>query len=256
VVSVKGETGRPSDYWIESDIFFDRLKKTGIGKTALERTLRKLNPKKVATGKYNIIVENLAAGNLLRPFLSALYGSSLYQKNSFLTGKLNARVASDKLSFFDDPLRISGFGSRWFDNEGLKAIKREIVEQGILRNYFVDIYYGRKLNLRPTSGSTSNIVFKTGSRDLEGLVKSADKGILVTGFNGGNCNGATGDFSYGIEGFFIRNGEIIHPVNELNISGNMKDFWNTLVEVGNDPYLRSSNLTPSMLFEDTDVSGI
>lgn len=255
-VSVKDNKGRPSDYWGEYSIFFDKLIKTGIGKKALERALRKSNPEKVASGKYKIIVENIVAGNLLNPFISALYGSSMYQKNSFLTGKINTKVASDKLSFCDDPLIISGFGSRYFDNEGLKAVKRDVVEQGILRNYFIDTYYGRKLNLAPTSGSTSNLVFKTGSSGLEELVKSVDKGILVTGFNGGNCNGATGDFSYGIEGFYILKGKIIHPVSEMNISGNMKEFWNTLVEVGNDPYQYSSWLTPSLLFEDTDVSGI
>jgi len=255
-VSVKGESGRPSDFWGESSIFFNKLKKTGIGKTALERAIRKLNPKKVTSGKYKIIVENLVTGILMAPLISALNGSSLYQKNSFLIGKANTRVASEILTFYDDPLMISGYGSRCFDDEGLNAVKRVIVEQGILRNYFIDTYYGRKLNLKPTSGSTSNIVFKTGTRDLKSLVKSVDKGILVTGFNGGNCNGATGDFSYGIEGFFVKNGEILHPVNEINISGNMNEFWNTLTEVGNDPYLQSSNLTPSMLFEDTDVSGI
>jgi PmbA protein len=255
-VSVRGTTGKPSDYWGEYGIFFDKLRKAGIGRKALERALRKLNPKKAASGKYKIIVENIVAGNLLSPFISALYGSSMYQKNSFLIGKLNTRVASDKLSFHDDPLMISGFGSRFFDNEGLIAIKRDIVDQGILKNYFIDTYYGRKLNLQPTSGSTSNLVFKTGSSDLDALIKSVDKGIFITGFNGGNCNGATGDFSYGIEGFLIKDGEIIHPVNEMNISGNMKDFWNTLSETGNDPYLQSSNLTPSMLFEDADISGI
>ncbi|MBN2863045.1 MAG: TldD/PmbA family protein, partial [Bacteroidales bacterium] len=160
-VSVKGETGRPSDYWVEYSIFFDKLIKTGIGKTALERTLRKLNPKKIPSGKYDLVVENTVSGTLLNPFISALYGSSIYQKNSFLAGKANTKVASDILSFHDDPLIISGFGSRCFDNEGLNAIKRMVVENGILRNYFIDTYYGRKLNLQPTSGSTSNIIFKT-----------------------------------------------------------------------------------------------
>ena len=255
-VSVKDDKGRPSDYWGEYSIFYDRLKKTGIGKTAFERAIKKSNPKKIKSGKYKIIVENLVSGNLFNPFISALLGSSIYQKNSFLTGKVNTRVASDKFSFYDDPLMISGFGSRYFDNEGLRSVKRDIVEQGILRNYFIDTYYGRKLNLAPTSGSSSNIAFKTGTNDLDKLVTSVDKGILITGFNGGNCNGATGDFSYGIEGFYIEKGKIVHPVSEMNISGNMKDFWNTLVEVGNDPYMYSSRMTPSMLFVNTDVSGI
>jgi PmbA protein len=255
-VSVKGETGRPADYWGEYSIFFDKLIKTGIGKTALERTLRKLDPKKIASGKYQMVVDRLAAGNLIGPFVSALNGSSIYQKNSFLIGKVDKKVASDKLSFVDDPLMVSAFGSRHFDYEGLNAVKREIVENGILRNYYIGTYYGRKLDLKPTTGSTSNITFKTGDKDLNALVKSVNKGVLVTGFNGGNCNGSTGDFSYGIEGFLIEKGEIVHPVNEMNISGNMNDFWNTLVDIGNDPYLYSSFMTPSMLFDKTDFSGL
>ena len=122
-VSVKDDKGRPSDYWGEYSIFYDRLKKTGIGKTAFERAIRKSNPKKIRSGKYKIIVENLVSGNLLNPFISALLGSSIYQKNSFLTGKVNARVASDKFSFYDDPLMISGFGSRNFAYDGLRSIK-------------------------------------------------------------------------------------------------------------------------------------
>jgi PmbA protein len=255
-VSVKGEKGRPSDYWGEYSVFYDKLIKTGIGKTALERTIRKLDPKKITSGKYQMVVDRLVVSNLIGPFISALYGSSMYQKNSFLIGKANTKVASEKLSLEDDPLMITGWGSRHFDAEGLNAQKRTIVENGVLKNYYIGTYYGRKLDLKPTSLNPSNIVFKTGDKDLNGLVKSVSKGVLVTGFNGGNCNGSTGDFSYGIEGFLIEKGEIVHPVNEMNISGNMNDFWNTLAEVGNDPYLYSSYLTPSMLFDRTDFSGL
>ncbi|MEI6049188.1 MAG: TldD/PmbA family protein [Bacteroidota bacterium] len=255
-VSVKGETGRPSDYWGEYSIYFDKLIKTGVGKTALERTLKKLDPKKIPSGKYSMIVDRLVVQNLLEPFISALYGSSMYQKNSFLIGKANTKVASNKLTFFDDPRMISGFGSRLFDSEGLNSVKRNIVEDGVLRNYFIGTYYGRKLKLAPTSASTSNLIFKTSDKDLNALIKSVNKGVLVTGFNGGNCNGSTGDFSYGIEGFLIEKGEIVYPVNEMNVSGNMIEFWNTLSEVGNDPNLYSPYLTPSMLFDKTDFSGL
>jgi PmbA protein len=255
-VSVKGETGRPEDYCYDNNIFFNKLVTTGLGKTALERALRKLNPKKIVSGKYQMVVDRLIVQNLIGPFLSALFGSSMYQKNSFLIGKVNNKVASDKLSITDNPLMISGFGSKHFDSEGLNSVKRDIVDQGILRNYYIGTYYGRKLNLQPTSGSPSNLIFRTGNKDLNGLVKSMDKGVLVTGFNGGNCNGSTGDFSYGIEGFLVEKGEIIHPVNEMNISGNMIDFWNTLIEVGNDPNMYGSNMTPSMMFDRTDFSGL
>ncbi|HBH85396.1 MAG: hypothetical protein A2X05_05475 [Bacteroidetes bacterium GWE2_41_25] len=255
-VSVKGETGRPSDYWGEYSLHFADLIKTGIGKTALERTLKKLDPKKISSGKYTMIVDNMVVGNLLGPFIAALYGSSMYQKNSFLIGKTNTKVSAEVLSITDDPLMVRGFGSRHFDQEGIRAEKREVIENGILRNYFIGTYYGRKLNLPPTTISPSNLVFRTGAKDQQALIKLVSKGVLVTGFNGGNCNGSTGDFSYGIEGFLIEKGEIVHPVNEMNISGNMIDFWNTLAEIGNDPYKYGSYLTPSMLFDNTDFSGL
>ena len=255
-VSVRGETGRPNDYWGEQYIYLNDLVKTGIGKKALERTLQKLNPRKIASGKYPMLVDNMVAGNLIGPFISALHGSSMYQKNSFLIGKANTKVASNILSITDDPTLPKHFGSRHFDSEGINAVKRDIVENGILRNYFIGTYFGRKLNLPPTAIGTSNLVFKTGNRDQAAMIKSLRRGVFVTGFNGGNCNGSTGDFSYGIEGFLIVNGEIAHHVNEMNISGNMKEFWNTLIETGNDPYKFSSYLTPTMLFDNTDFSGL
>ena len=255
-VSIKGETGRPQDYWGEYSLYFDDLVKNGIGKKALERTIKKLDPRKIESGKYQMIVDNMAVGNLLGPFISALFGSSMYQKNSFLIGKENSKVASDILTITDNPLLPKGFGSRHFDQEGINAVKREVVENGILKNYFIGTYYGRKLNLPATTIGPSNLVFKTSEKDQAALVKTIRKGVLVTGFNGGNCNGSTGDFSYGIEGFLIDNGEIKYPVNEMNISGNMKEFWNTLVAVGNDPYKFGSYLTPSMLFDNTDFSGL
>ena len=255
-VSIKGETGRPQDYWGEYSIHFDDLVKSGIGKKALERTIRKLDPRKISSGKYQMIVDNMAVGNLLGPFISALYGSSMYQKNSFLTGRANTKVASEILTINDDPLLPKGFGSRHFDQEGINAVKREVLDSGVLKNYFIGTYYGRKLNLPPTTIGPSNLVFKSGDNDLAALVKSVKKGVFVTGFNGGNCNGSTGDFSYGIEGFLVENGEIKYPVNEMNISGNMKEFWNTLIAIGNDPYKFGSFLTPTMLFDNTDFSGL
>jgi PmbA protein len=100
------------------------------------------------------------------------------------------------------------------------------------------------------------LVFRTGDKDLNGLLESVNKGVLVTGFNGGNCNGSTGDFSYGIEGFLVENGEIIHPVNEMNITGNMNDFWSTLADIGNDPNPYSTIMIPSLLFDKADFSGL
>jgi PmbA protein len=254
-ISVKTDKGRPSDYWYESSLFFDKLKKTDIGKKALERTLRKIGPAKISSGKYSMIMENRVAANLLSPVFSSLQGYSLYQKQSFLAGKKDQPVASKVMTIFDDPTIPSGPGSRHFDGEGLALVRRPVVEEGVLRGYYIDTYYGRKLGMDPTSGSSTNVVFKLGDRDMEAMVKSLKKGILVTGFNGGNCNGSTGDFSYGIEGYLVENGLIIHPVNEMNITGNMTQIWNNLVEAGNDIIEGSSYRVPSLMIDNVDFSG-
>ena len=255
-VSAKSDRGRPSDYWYETSMFLDKLKKTDIGKKALERTLRKIGPKKINSGKYTMIIENRVVNNLIGPFYNALQAYSIYQKQSFLAGKTDKPVASPLMTVYDDPLLPASPGSRLFDEEGLAAVKRVIVEDGLLRNFYADTYYGKKLGMKATSGSSSNVVFKLGTRDMETMIRTLKKGIIVTGFNGGNCNGSTGDFSYGIEGFLVENGKIVHPVNEMNISGNMNKIWFALTEVGNDIIEGSSFRAPSMMFGNVDFSGI
>lgn len=255
-VSVKSDSGRPMDYWFENALFFDKLKPTGIGKKALERVLNKIGPKKIESGKYEVIIENRSVGNIISALFQAMQGAALYQKQSFLIGKENQAIASPVLTVVDDPLIPSSPGSRLFDGEGLAAIKRPIIEKGILKNFYIDDYYGRKLGMKPTSGSSSNVIFETGNRSREEMIRSVKKGVLITGFIGGNCNGSTGDFSYGIEGYLIREGKIVQTVNEMNITGNMNTFWNNLAETGNDPMEGVSMKTPSLRFEDVDLSGI
>ena len=255
-VSVKGGDARPQAYWSESSLFHETLKTDNIGNTALERALNKIGQGKIESGEMPMIVENRIAGQLLSPMISALYGSALQQKNSFLIDKLNQKVASGKLTIVDDPFIITGRGSALFDNEGLATKKRLVFERGVLKTYYIDTYYGRKLRMEPTSGGTTNLVFETGDKDLEGLIASLERGIFITGFNGGNSNGSTGDFSYGIEGFLIEKGRVAGPVSEMNITGNMKQLWMELAEVGTDVYEASSRRTPSLLFNNVDFSGI
>jgi PmbA protein len=254
-VSVMGGDARPESGWGESAIFFESLEKSGIGEEALQRALKKIGQGKVESGKMSMIVENRMVSRIFSPLISALNGSAIQQKNSFLVDKLGEKVFSDKLTITDDPFIPSGRGSRLFDNEGLATKKRPVFEGGVVRNYLIDTYYGKKLNMQPTSGSTTNLVFSSGSKDLNDLIEMVEKGILVTGFNGGNCNGSTGDFSYGIDGFLIENGKIIKPVSEMNITGNMMDLWSGIGELGNDVYKNTSWLTPSILFTGIDFSG-
>ena len=176
--------------------------------------------------------------------------------NIIAQDKINEKVVSEKLTLTDNPFILGGRGSRHFDSEGLATKKRLIFEKGVLKTYYIDTYYGKKLEMEPTSGGTTNLEFETGSKNLEELIATIKKGIFVTGFNGGNSNGTTGDFSFGIEGFLIENGEITQPVSEMNITGNMLELWSNIGEIGNDINTSSSWLTPSILFEGVDFSGI
>jgi PmbA protein len=254
--SVKSESARPSAGWSESAILFEQLIKSGIGEIALERALKKIGQGKIASGKMAMIVENRQVSRLFNPLVSALSGSAIQQKNSFLIDKLGEKVISDKITLTDDPFIPGGRGSRHFDAEGMATKKRLVFEKGILRQYYIDTYYGKKLDMQPTSGSTTNLVFEVGEKDLQGLIASINKGILVTGFNGGNSNSTTGDFSFGIDGFLIENGQIVKPVSEMNITGNMLKLWSNIGEFGNDVNTNSSWLMPSVLFEGVDFSGI
>ena len=255
-VAVKGEgEARPSSYWYDSAMFYDKLKKSGIGTKALERVLKKMGQRKAASGKYTMVVDPMNAGQLLSPLLSALYGSALQQKSSFLLNKLNTKVGSDKLNLMDEPHLIGARGARYFDNEGVATERRPIFENGTLKTYFIDTYNSKKMGVEPTISSPSLLILQPGNKDLNGLVADVQKGILVTGFNGGNSNKSTGDFSYGIEGFLIENGKLVQPVNEMNVTGNMITLWSSLVAVSNDPRLSSSWRIPSLVFEGVDFSG-
>jgi PmbA protein len=255
-VSVKSEDARPSSYWYESSIFHSDLIKEGIGEKALKRALDKLGQEKIESEKMPMIVENRLARQTIQPLISALSGNSIQQKNSFLIDMAGEKIGSDLLTLIDDPFIVSGNGSRLFDREGLALKKRTIVDQGVLKEYYIDTYYGKKLDMLPTSGDTTNLVFKPGDKSLEELIASMDRAILVTGFNGGNSNGVTGDFSYGIEGFLVENGQLTKPVSEMNITGNFKQVLKDLMAVGNDVYTGSAWRLPSLVFDNIDFSGI
>jgi len=255
-VSVKSGDARPSSYWYESSIFHSDLIKEGIGEKALKRALDKLGQEKIESGNMPMIVENRLARQTIQPLISALNGRSIQQKNSFLIDMAGEKIGSDLLTLIDDPFIVSGNGSRLFDREGLALKKRTIVDQGVLKEYYIDTYYGKKLDMSPTSGDTTNLILKPGDKNLEELISSMDRAILVTEFNGGNSNGVTGDFSYGIGGFLVENGQLTKPVSEMNITGNFKQVLKDLMAVGNDVFTGSSWRLPSLVFDNIDFSGI
>lgn len=254
--SINGGDSRPSAGHYMATRFWDKLNPEGVGKYAVERALQKIGAKKIKSGKMDMLIENKSVGRVFNAFLQPLYGYNLQQKRSFMEGKIGKKVASDKLSILDNPFIESGRNSRLYDRDGLAAKEITVVEKGILRTYYIGNYYGKKLEMTPTTGSPSNLIFEKGSKNLDELTREMKEGILVTGFNGGNSNPATGDFSVGVEGFYVKNGEIQHPISGMNITGNHKEIWNQLIAVGNDPLTDRSWQTPSMLFEGIDFSGL
>ena len=256
-VAVKGEgEARPSSYWYESSLYLDKLVKEGVGQKALERTLQKIGQKKTKSGKYTMVVDPMNSGQLLRPMLSAVFGSALQQKNSFLLDKLGQKVGSDKFTLLDEPHLIGASGARYFDSEGVATERRSVFDKGVLKTYYIDTYNAKKMDVDPTVANPSILVMQLGNKDLNGLISDVAHGILVTGFNGGNSNSSTGDFSYGIEGFLIEKGKLTLPLSEMNVTGNMITLWNSLAETGNDPRLNSSWRIPSLVFEGVDFSGL
>jgi len=203
-----------------------------------------------------MVVDNMNSGRLLSPIFSALNGAALQQNNSFLLGKKDQQVLSEKVTIVDDPHIPHSFGARHFDNEGVATQKRFIFNKGVLETYFIDTYNALKMEVEPTIGSPSHVVLEKGGRSMDEMIASLEKGILVTGFNGGNSNSSSGDFSFGMEGFLIENGKLTQPVSGMNITGNILTLWNNLAEVGNDPRLNNAFQIPSLVFEGVDFSGL
>jgi PmbA protein len=227
-----------------------------IGREAARRTLSMLGARKIKTETLPVIIENRNAGRIFGGLLAAMSGRSIQQKRSFLADKKGQPIASKQLTLIDDPFIKGGLGSRLFDSDGFSAKKRTLIEAGILKDFFIDWYYSQKLGWEPTSGSFSNLVIPPGQRSVSAIMKDLGRGILVTGFIGGNSNPTTGDTSVGISGHLFEKGEPVQAVAEMNIADNHLKFWNKLVEVADDTYLSSAQRFPSLVFENVVVSGL
>ncbi len=255
--TVKDPDGRrPEDYDYAGSRFFSELPEPKqVGKNATLRALSAIGSKKSESAQMTMLVENRVAARLLGALLGPLGARALQQKQSFLENKLKTPIASSVLTIVDDPFIPKGFGSRYWDGDGIAAKKLHVIDKGVLQTYFVDDYYGRKLQMAPTTGSASNLVFELGHQDLDALIKGVKNGVLVTSFLGGNSNGTTGDYSFGVQGFRVRNGKKEEPVSEMNVSGNQRDLWKRLSALGSDPYPYSAMRCPSLVFDGVQFAG-
>ncbi len=227
-----------------------------VASTALQRVLARLNTDKGPTSKTTMVVDSRVAGSLIGRLLGPANARRVQQGQSYWAELPGEKAFSDVLTITDDPLIKRGFGSRHFDSEGISAKVLPIVENGVVRNLYVDTYYGRKADMVPTTGSASNRCVGTGDKSLAELLKAAGDGVYVTSWLGGNADNTTGDFSLGVRGHVIENGEIGRPVGEMNVTGNLRDLFSRLEAVGNDVYPYSATLSPSLVFADVVFSGV
>lgn len=245
---------RPSAYDYDAVINWDELKQEGIALKAYENVLGKLNQDKIPQGCYTLITDYKIASHLLRPLIKAIQGSAIQQEQSFLLHKIGEQITAPLLKLTDTPRLKHHFGASLFDNNGCKTRDLPIIENGILQNYYISPYYSRKMDREFTASSPSIISCNLGALSQEKIIEKTTKGVFITAFNGGNCNPTTGDFSYGIEGFLIENGQKTQAMSGMVMTGNMLQLWTQLVELGNTPNKNSSWLIPTLVFKDIDLA--
>ena len=245
-----------SSYWWDAAPLLENLQWKNCAETACRRAVEQIGPRSVESGKYNVVVDSECASKLLTPVLNALGGFSLQQKNSFLVDSLGKRLFPENLTILDLPLTPGDTGCRLFDSEGVATREMPVIENGVVKTYFLNTYIAGKMQAEPTIEDVTRIkLLPVGdSKTREQLMAQVGDGILVTGFNGGNSNPATGNFSYGIEGFLFRNGRPVHPVREMLITGNFLSLWGNLIGTADDARPCLSKLIPTLAFRQVDVS--
>lgn len=256
-VTVKDAGDRkPEDWHWEGARHLGDLGDPGaIGVAAAKRALGRLGQVQLDSGTMTVVVENRVGSGLLSHLLSAMSGSALQQKRSWLLGKVGEQVASDKLTLVDDPLLKKGFSSRRFDGDGISTRKRKLFDAGVLKEFLIDVYYANKLGVAPTGSGTGNLTIPGGSRGADAIIADMKTGVFMTGLLGGNSDSTTGDFSHGFKGYEIKDGELGRPIGEMNLTGSHTTLWQNLIEVGDDPFIFSSSRLPTLVFKDVSVSG-
>ncbi|MGB5541585.1 MAG: metalloprotease PmbA [Gammaproteobacteria bacterium] len=228
-----------------------------VGRKAGERTVRRLGTRRLSTRTAPVIIAAESAGSLFGHFINAVSGSSLYRKSSFLLDHLGKPVFPGFMRIHEQPHLLRGLGSAPYDSEGVVTQARDIVSDGILQGYVLNSYAARKLGMQTTgnAGGVHNLTIEPGEHDLEGLLREMGTGLLVTEFIGFGVNIVTGDYSRGAAGYWVENGEIQYPVDEITVAGNLKDIFMGIAAVGNDVDLRGNIRSGSVLLDHMMIAG-
>jgi PmbA protein len=228
-----------------------------VGRKSAERALRRLQSRSLSTRQCPVMYAAEVASGLLGSFIGAISGGSLYRKSSFLLDALDTQVLPEFVRIHEQPHLKGALGSANYDGEGVATQTRDIVSGGILRGYVLSTYSARKLGMRSTgnAGGVHNLTIDPGELDYQGMLKQLHTGLLVTELMGQGVNMVTGDYSRGAAGFWVENGEIQYPVEEITIAGNLKDMFKNIVAIGNDVDYRGNIRTGSILVERLSIAG-
>ena len=254
------------DYDYSSKVFGEDLREPKqIGVEAAKKTLARMGAKKPVTGKYPVIFDPRVSRSIASHFASAINGSAITRKTSFLKDMLGKSVASKLINLVDDPLLKRGLGSRMFDGEGLRTSKQTLVKDGVLQQWLLDLSSAKQLNLTPTgnarrgisgppSPGTTNLILMNGEDTPQDLISRVSEGFYITDMIGSSVSMVTGDYSRGASGFWIKNGQLSHPITEATIAGNLKEMFMNIIPANDLDYQQAINC-PTLLIEGMTIAG-
>ena len=245
------------DYWYSSARdMTDMQSAEYVGNLAGERTVKRLGAKAIKTGQYPVLFEAPLAGGIIGSLIGAISGGSLYRKSSFLLDSLGKKIAAPLLNIEELPHLKKGAASSSFDSEGVATSARKLVENGVLNGYMLGSYSARKLGMQTTAnaGGSHNLVIASTGENFAQLLQKMGTGLLVTEVLGHGLNMVTGDYSRGAAGYWVQNGVIAHPVEEITIAGNMAQMLQHIVAIGSDFIPNGSKQTGSILIEKMTIA--
>jgi PmbA protein len=246
------------DDWFSSSRVPEKLADPeALGRYAGERAMARLGARKIGTRQAPVLFEAPAAIQLIGHFVSAVNGGNLYRRASFLVDSLGRQAFSAVVSIEERPLERQGLASSPFDQEGVATRTRLVVRDGVIEGYFLGSYSARKLGMQSTgsAGGHHNLLVRSNGGDLPAMLRQLGRGLFVTELLGQGVNMVTGDYSRGAAGYWVEGGEIVHPVEEVTIAGNLRDMFRSIVAIGSDVVVRSGRSSGSILVESMTVAG-
>lgn len=246
------------DHWYTSARAAEDLDTAeSVGRRAAERTLARLNGRRLGTCTVPVLFRADLAAGLLRHLMGAINGAMLYRKTSFMLDQLGEQILPDFVRIHEEPHRLRGLSSAPFDGDGVATRAKDFVTDGVLSSYLLDHYSACRLGMTTTgnAGGARNLSVTLGKRDRDAMIRLLDRGLFVTELMGQGVNSVTGDYSRGASGFWVENGQIQYPVEEITIAGNLRDMYRNLVAIGNDHDFPGSTTTGSWLIEQMTIAG-